>query len=114
MQPEDASNEFDFPSSKEMEGWLQREIADATKAVELRVKDAKRLVGAYSRGEISKEEAAELAHRYSSRWGDALPGVLRSEGLTDEEILRRIDEARTKKRPIDNLSGRRGSPETSR
>jgi hypothetical protein len=116
MQPKDSPNESDFPSSKEMEGWLEREIADAAKALELRIKDATRLVGAYSRGEISADEAAQRSHEYSKRWGDVLPGVLRSQGMTDEEILKRIDEARARKGPIDNLLGRRdsGSPETSR
>lgn len=88
------SSEFDFPSPKEMQGWLEREIADAAKAMELRVRDASRFVSAYGRGEISAEEAEKRSIEYSKRWGEALPGVGRSQGMTDEEILARIDETR--------------------
>jgi hypothetical protein len=88
--------ESDFPSAQEMEGWLQREIADVKRAAELRIKDATAVVTAYSKGDISQQEAEEQSHQYSRRWGDALFGVFRSEGLNDDEILRRIDEARTK------------------
>ena len=90
------NDDSDFPSPQEMTGWLQREIADIKKASELRIKDAQAFVSAYSKGEISAQEAEERSHQYSRRWGDALPGTLRSEGLSDEEILRRIDETRKK------------------
>ena len=79
-----------------MEGWLQRETADIKKAAELRTKDAEAFVNAYSKGEISAQEAEQHSYQYSKRWGDALPGVLRSEGLSDEDILRRLDETRKK------------------
>jgi hypothetical protein len=103
MEPADPQNESEFPSSKEMEGWLRREIADATKALELRIKDATHLVAAYSRGELSADEAEERSYQYSLRWGDALPGAARSQGLSDEEILKRMDTARIRKNPIDKL-----------
>jgi hypothetical protein len=77
-----------------MQRWLEREIADITRAAELRIKDATRFVNAYARGEITSEKAAERGYQYSNRWGDALPGVPRSTGLSDEEILQTIDEAR--------------------
>jgi hypothetical protein len=99
------TNESDFLSAKKMEGWLRREIADAERALELRTRDAKDFVAAYSRGELSPEEAANRAHGYSVRWGDPLPGVPRSQGMTDEEILRRIDEARAKQRSRYKTSG---------
>jgi hypothetical protein len=84
----------DYPSPKEMQGWLEREIADAAKAMELRLKDASRLVSAYAGGDISPEEAAKRGNEYSTRWGEALPGVGRSQGMTDQEILAQIDETR--------------------
>lgn len=89
-------DDLSFPSPKEMEGWLQRETADIRKASELRTKDAEAFVSAYSKGEISAQEAEERSFQYSKRWGDVLPGVMRSEGLSDEEILRRLDETRKK------------------
>jgi hypothetical protein len=78
-----------------MQGWLEREIADIHKAAELRIKDAERFVNAYARGELSPEEAEKRGYEYSERWGDSpLPGVFRSQGLSDDEILRLIDQAR--------------------
>lgn len=88
--------ESDFPSPREMEGWLQREISDAAKALELRVRDATQLVTAYSRGELSVQEAEEQSQRYSSRWGEAIPGVARSLGMSDEQILKQMDDSRAK------------------
>jgi hypothetical protein len=88
------SSEPDFPSPQGMQGWLEREIADVTRAAELRIKDATRFVNAYARGEISADQAAERSYQYQNRWGDALPGVPRSAGLTDQQILERIDETR--------------------
>jgi hypothetical protein len=102
----------DYPSPKEMQGWLDREIADITKAMDLRLKDATRFVTAYARGEISADEAAARAYEYSERWGDALPGVARSQGMSDEEILKRIDETRGKQGLLDKhvLSRRNDEP----
>jgi hypothetical protein len=98
----------DYSSPKEMLGWLEREIADASKATELRIKEAARFVTAYALGEISAEEAAECAYRYDCRWGEALPGVFRSRGMTDEEILGKIDETRVKQGLMEKpFSGRR-------
>jgi hypothetical protein len=88
------SGDSDFPDPKGMQGWLEREIADITRAAELRIKDASRFVNAYARGEITSEEAAKRGYEYSNRWGDALPGVPRSQGLSDQDILQTIDEAR--------------------
>jgi len=83
-----------FPSPQEMNAWLQREIKDTTKAAELRIKDAASFVTAYASGEINQGEAEQRLHEFSKRWGDALPMAGRSENMTDEEILRRIDETR--------------------
>ena len=86
----------DFPSPQEMEGWLQREIADIKRAAELRIKDATAFVTAYSKGEISQEEADERSYQYSRRWGEPIFGVFRSEGLSDEQVLKQLDEANSK------------------
>ena len=92
-----------------MQGWLEREIADVGKALELRIREAACFVMAYARGEISADEAAERGYDYSCRWGEALPGVPRSQNMTDEEILARVDEARVKQGFLDrHVSGRRG------
>lgn len=88
------SSESDFPPPNEMQGWLEREIADSAKAHELRVKDVTSFVSAYAKGEISPQEAEKRSIAYSTRWGEALPGVFHSRGMTDDEILAKIDETR--------------------
>jgi hypothetical protein len=98
--------ESDFPSPQEMEGWLQREIADVKKAAELRIKDATLFVTAYSKGEISKEQAEDRSYQYSRRWGEPIFGVSRSEGLSDEQILKELDEARGKRFARQPFKGR--------
>ena len=76
-----------------MRSWAQREIKDAAKAFELRMRELTSLVGTYSAGEITAEKADDLKERYHHRWGDALPGRSASEGATDEQLLAGIDQA---------------------
>jgi hypothetical protein len=101
MSKANESEEGTFPSPKGMSSWLEREITDIQKAAELRIKDATRFVNAYARGEISKDEAEEHSYAYSQRWGDVLPGVMRTGGLKDEEILKTLDEVRIKQGLLD-------------
>jgi hypothetical protein len=88
------ADDLEFPSPEEMRAWLERERTDTNKAAELRIKDAAAFVDAYSSGTISAEEAEQRLHQFSKRWGDALPMAGRSENMTDEEILKAIDETR--------------------
>jgi hypothetical protein len=99
--------ESDFPSPREMEEWLQREIADIRRAAELRIKDATAFVTAYSKGEISQGEADERSYQYSRRWGEPIFGVFRTEGLSDEQILKQLDEANRKLHSPKPYRGRR-------
>jgi hypothetical protein len=101
MSSKDTQDETNFPSAVGMQRWLEREITDIQKAAELRIKEATRFVGAYARGELSAEQAADRTYEYDSRWGDALPGGFRSQGLTDEEILTTIDNVRVKQGMLD-------------
>jgi len=108
MTGKETSNAPEYPSPEEMQGWLEREIADAARATELRIKEASSFVAAYTRGEISAGEAADRGYQYSCRWGEVLPGVWRSRGMTDEEILAKIDATRAKQGLIpEDLSGKR-------
>jgi hypothetical protein len=99
------NDDSDFPSPQEMTGWLQREIANSKRAAELRIKDATAFVNDYAAGKITSDEAAERSFQHSKRWGDALPGILSSEGMTDEEITKHIDEIRNRQAKL----GRGGS-----
>jgi hypothetical protein len=77
---------------EEVRQWLQREVGHVMKEAELRVKDATDFVTAYATGKISAKEAAERMSRYDGRWGEAsLIVAMPHEGMTNEEILRRLD-----------------------
>lgn len=81
-------------SPKDISAWLNQEIADLAKAVELRIKEASALATAFAAGEISSQEAEDRLWRYQRRWGEALPGMNVSAGSTDEHILAAIDDTR--------------------
>jgi hypothetical protein len=66
------------------------------KAFELRLKEATDLVTAYSLGDLTPEQADERSWRYQHRWGEALSGASVSDGVTDEQILSKIDQTRGK------------------
>jgi len=83
----------DTISPPEMRRWLKEEIADLTKAMQLRVTEATALVTDYAAGKITPQEAKERLEKYDRRWGEALPGASASKGVTDEEILAAIDRA---------------------
>ena len=88
-----AKTDDDLYTPKEMRQWLEREVRDVMKAAELRIKDATDFVTAYAVGEISAKEAAERMARYDDRWRESILGVTIEEGMSNQEILRRRDEA---------------------
>jgi len=91
----------DYLSPEEMKRWLEEETADVKRAAELRLKEAAGFVTAYANGEISAKEAADRSYEYDCRWGEALPGVWRSQGVPDDVILRTIDETLVKQGLLD-------------
>jgi len=110
----------DFLTPDEIRQWTEREIRNARKALELRVKELAEIEKTYSAGEITPEKADELHSRYYHRWGEALPGAMAWEGRTDEEILAQIDKSgRPFTTPRENYEylrrlrgGNPGSPKT--
>jgi len=105
------AEDWSFPDAKDMQGWLEREIGDIQKAAELRIREATRFVNEYARGEISKEQAEKRHYAYSQRWGEVIPGVMRTQGMTDDEIIARLDEARDPRfvdRLLQDPTGRAG------
>jgi hypothetical protein len=85
--PDDHEN----PTPREMREWLAQEVRDVIKGMELRIKDATDFVTAYAVGEIDAKELERRQRIYTNRWGDAIPGVFTSEGMSNEEILRKRD-----------------------
>jgi hypothetical protein len=86
--------EHETLSPEDMRGWLQQELRDLLKATELRIQDATDFVTAYAAGNISEEQMRERRSVYLDRWGDSpIPGVTTHEGMTNAEIIKRIDDA---------------------
>ena len=97
---------------KDLQNWLRQEVADSTKALELRLREATALVTDYSQGKITPEEAARKTHAFSRRWGEALPGTSAAPGRSDAEILEAIDKAQqltARPRDYTDLADRGGS-----
>jgi hypothetical protein len=86
-------DESGFLTPEDMRDWFQRELGDLTKEFELRVRDATDFVTAYRLGEITPEEAMDRLFQYEARWGESrLPYPWIREKMTNDEIVRRIDE----------------------
>lgn len=81
-------------TSADLLDWLRREVTDVHKAAELRIGDVTEIATAYALGEMTAEEANKRFHRYGRRWGEALPGIASSEGMTNEQIIKTMDEER--------------------
>jgi hypothetical protein len=78
---------------EDMTSWLHQETLELTKAMELRMKEATDFVSAFASGRITAQEAENRLQRYQDRWGDsAVPGVTIVEGMTDEDILKKLDQ----------------------
>ncbi len=92
---------------QEVRQWAAQEIASSAKASELRIKEANDVADKYASGEISSEQAMERLVSYDKRWGEALYGVATTAGVTDEQILARIDSARDNKEKLFSKKGAR-------
>jgi hypothetical protein len=91
MANERDSNEPDYLSAQDIREWVQQEIANTSKAAELRTKELTSLAEDFSAGRISAEKADEKQSLYNHRWGEALPGISVSPSTTDEQIMASID-----------------------
>jgi len=90
-----AKRKSDLFTPAEMVEFLRDEILTVNRATELRLREFSEFVTAYTKGEITPEEANERFSRHSSRWRDAIHGglLVPPGGISDEEIYRSIDEA---------------------
>jgi hypothetical protein len=92
MRRNSQAGENEPASPKEIELWVKQESADVTKSCELRLKELEELSRAYLAGEISSEQANTLKARYHDRWEDPLSVACTGPGISDEQIVKRIDE----------------------
>jgi hypothetical protein len=110
MGEKDTGASPEMLTPEEMGKWLKQEIADSTKACELRIREASDLVASYTRGGISPAEALKRMVTYDERWGEALFGVSAGGNITDDAIISAIDKARSESRKRASLSHRARAP----
>ncbi len=86
------TDEFGPITPADMVQWLQQEVRDLSRAMELRTQEATSFVTDFALGKISEEEMMKRKSIYTARWGDeVIPGVLTEEGMTNSEIMKRLD-----------------------
>jgi hypothetical protein len=91
-------SKYDWPANlNELLEWYSDEVFDVSRAAQMRIHAATKIVTDYTRGEISLEEAAQRLDEYDGRWRDVFHGgVDQVRGMTDEEIYKAMDEAHEK------------------
>ena len=91
MSAQSGGESEDYLSPADMRKWMDDEIRQSTKALELRTRDLTSFVTAYCAGELTPQQADELHSRYYRRWGEPIPGVSLVGNIPDEEVLAQID-----------------------
>ena len=91
MTDQDPPENPQYLSPEEMQQWLRQEIADSTRALELRVRQAVDFVTAYTSGQTTPEQADQQYWLFQHRWGEALPGTHVNPKISDEDIMASID-----------------------
>jgi hypothetical protein len=86
-----ANSDEDELTPADLTSWLRQEIAELSKATELRLAEATDFVTAFAAGQITSDEAQSRLLRYQDRWGESpIFGVTVGE-KTNEEIVRELD-----------------------
>ena len=81
-------------SVRDMQNWLLEQTRDSAKAHELRIKEAAEFVNQYAAGKLTTEQMEQRLLQYDLRWGEPLPGTSAAPGISDVEILERMDSSR--------------------
>ena len=105
----------DTLSVEEMRELLQSEIRATTKAADLRIREFSNFANAYAAGEMTPEQAMDAVIHFQEKWGPAIPGIFKVEGMSDAEITAAVELAagshtsRQKQRAeTQNFSGKPG------
>ena len=82
---------------KDVIGHLKQNILDSAKAHELRTKELTAILGKCESGELSLAAALELSEKHHERWGEALRGARAYPDISDEKIIKIMDEVRQRR-----------------
>lgn len=93
----DSEDDPGDPTPADMRKWLEQEVRNCHKALELRLREATQFVKAYEDGRSSWEETIACQMKYEDRWGESLPGTRAREGVTDKQLIEEIDETRLRR-----------------
>jgi hypothetical protein len=114
-----AEDESDTLSVSDMNVILKHEIIAVMKAADLRLREFSGFTAEYAAGKITAEEAMDRYFHYQQKWGEALLGVPRAEGLSDAEIVATVNEAAGKytsreegRKRYDQLFSKKENPPT--
>lgn len=99
-------SKYDWPRNlNELLEWYGLEVEDVSKAAQLRIQEATKLIDDLAKGRISLEEASDRVGDYSDRWRDVFyRGVRHVRGMTDEQIYKAMDDKTPKPKGDSRLS----------
>ena len=89
-----ADSQGNWPANLgELLEWYTNEVEDVTRAAQLRLRSATKVIADYRRGEISFDEAGERVSAHDLKWGHKMPGQVEDvvRGQSDEEVNKAID-----------------------
>jgi hypothetical protein len=88
----DMADDEDNLTNGDIRRTLHDELGNMKREYQLREKEATELVAAIDGGKISVADANKRFEEYLDRWGEAFRGyLLKTEGVSDEELLQKYD-----------------------
>jgi len=91
--PPDAKDDWPL-NLRELLEWYGHQVTDVSKAAQLRITEATRIVDDCFNGKTTLKEAGERVSQYDHRWRDVFRGLVdHVRGMTDEEIYKAMDDS---------------------
>jgi hypothetical protein len=80
--------------------WYTNEVEDVTRAAQLRLRNATKVIEDHRRGKTSFNEAAKAVDAHYDKWGRIFPGEIEDtiRGQSDEKINKAIEEFRARRK----------------
>ena len=93
--PSDAREQWPANFGEVLE-WYTNEVEDVTRAAQLRLRNASKVIADYRQSKVSFEDTVQRVRDHDTKWGQIFPGEVEGiiRGKNDEEIEKAIAEAR--------------------